>query len=504
MNLTWKRTAIAVALTASFAAPATAQTKPVTIVVPEAIISLDPCNTSHSHVGRPMKQNVVETLVELDPANAGVLPRLAKSWELLEDGVTWRFVLRDDVKFHDGEGFTSAAVKAAVERTLNPQLTCITRDKFFGSTTLETTLVDDYTIDIKPTPPQTILPILMTALAISSPKTAPDAEERNPIGTGPFRIENWTQGESLALRRFDEYWGGPAAIESVNFVYREESSVAAAMVTTGEADLAPYISVQDATNPDTDVAYLNTETVNLVFTNNVAPLDDVRVRKAMNFAIDRNAFIGTILSKDTQVASQYVLPFINGYNIDIQPWPYDPEQARALLAEAKADGVPVDTELTFYGAAGFMSNQTDVMTALVQMWADVGVNVRIQAIDKAQLIDLLSRPHDGRSAGIIVRSHDNNTGDAGITLRQNYHSTGSYGEAEDPELDALIEQGEGASGEDRTKAFQAAFKRITDEIVPEAILFHLVGFARVGDRVEFTPNSLTNSELHLSEIKLKN
>lgn len=497
-----KRVAAAAAVIV-MAVPAYSQGSVVTVVVPEAIISLDPCNTSHSHVGRPMKQNVVETLVELDPAAAGLLPKLATEWELRDDD-TWRFKLREGVKFHDGETFDATAVKAAIERTLNPDLACITRDKFFGSTTLETTVVDDVTIDIKATPPQPILPILLSAIAISSPNTSPDAEERNPAGTGPFQIGEWVQGESLALRRFDEYWGDPPEIESVNFVYRAESSVAAAMVATGEADLAPYLSVQDATNPETDVAYLNTETVNMVLTNNVAPLDDVRVRRAVNFAIDRSAFIGTILSEDVQVASQYVLPFISGYNPAIEPWPYDPEQARVLLEEARADGVPVDSEIVFYGAAGFMSNQSDVMAALTQMWQDVGLNVRIQSIDKAQLIDLLSRPHDGRSAGIIVRSHDNNTGDAGITLRQNYSSTGSYSELNDPELDALIEKGEQATGDDRTLAFQEAFKRITEVDVPEAILFHLVGFARVGERVEFTPNALTNSELHLSEITLNN
>jgi peptide/nickel transport system substrate-binding protein len=493
--------ALAAPLFAIMAAPVHAQDDDLTIVVPEAIINLDPCQTAHSHVGRPLKQNVVETLVELDPETAGIKPRLATSWEMI-DANTWRFHLRENVKFHDGEPFTAEAVKATVERTMNPALDCITRTKFFAAAKLDVTAIDDLTVEVKTEPAQPILPILFSTLAIASPKTNPNDVERNPIGTGPYAIESWEQGESLGLRRFDDYWGGTPEFSHVNFVYRPESAVAAAMVTTGEADLAPYISVQDATNPETDVAYLNTDTVHMVMTGNVPPLDDLRVRQALNYAVDRQAFIGTIVSDQVQLASQLVLPLVNGYNPDLKPWPYDPEKAQALLAEAKADGVDVDAEIVLYGAAGFMSNQSDIMAALVEMWNAVGLNVRAQTIDKGQLVDLLSKPHEGRPPAILVSAHDNNTGDASFTIRFKYHSTGGQSETNDRELDRLIEEGEVASGEERTHLFQQAFARV-NEVVPDVILFHLVAFARVAPDIDFTPNSLTNSELHVSEIHRK-
>ena len=494
--------AAATMVVASMTTPVLAQDNDLTVVVPEAIVLLDPCNIAHSHVGRPLKQNVLETLVELDTETAGVKPKLATEWEMIDED-TWRFKLHDGVTFHDGEPFNAAAVAASIERTMNPAIECITRSKFLAAvTSISTEVVDDLTIDVTTTPPQPILPILLTTLGISSPKTNPTEWETNPQGTGPYKIEQWTQGDSLLLARNDSYWNGTPEFDHVNFVYRAESAVAAAMVTTGEADLAPYLAVQDATNPETDVAYLNTDTVQFVMTGNVPPLDDLRVRQAINYALDRQAFIGTIVADQVQLASQLVLPFVNGYNPDIPVWPYDLEKAKQLLAEAKADGVPVDNEIVLFGATGFMSNQDDIMAASVEMWKQAGFNIRAQTVDKAQLVDLLTRPHEGRPAGILVSAHDNNTGDASFTIRFKYHSTGAQSETNDPQLDALIEEGELATGEARTKAFQGAFARI-NEIAPDAMMFHLVGFARVGPRVEFTPNNLTNSELHISEIHLK-
>ena len=109
----------------------------------------------------------------------------------------------------------------------------------------------------------------------------------------------------MDLEAFPGYWGAKPAVTSARYVYRGESAVQAAMVATGEADLAPYISVQDATNPATDHSYLNTETAQVALTLDRPPLNDIRVRKALNMAIDRKAFIGTIFSADVQPASQH-------------------------------------------------------------------------------------------------------------------------------------------------------------------------------------------------------
>ena len=149
----------------------------------------------------------------------------------------------------------------------------------------------------------------------------------------------------MVLTRFDGYWGEKPQVEKATYIWRGESAVRAAMVATGEADIAPSIAPQDATDPATDFSYFDRRPPTSGSTSAIPPLNDVRVRKALNLAIDREAMVGTILSKDVVPATQFVVPSINGYNPNLKPWPYDPEQAKDLLAEAKADGVPVDKEI---------------------------------------------------------------------------------------------------------------------------------------------------------------
>jgi len=501
----WALSGAALAATLWLAAgPAVADaSKDITIVVPDAIDNLDPCRSARNDVGRVIKQNVTETLTELKAEDGSIQPRLATAWTQLDPN-TWRLTLRQGVKFHDGSPFDAKAAARSIERTLNPTLDCINRQKFFGGVTLTPKVVDDYTIDIATTPPQPILPTLLSTMTVVPASTPVDQSVKTPIGTGPYVLKDWQPGQKAVLTRLDDYWGDKPEVEQATFVYRGESAVAAAMVKTGEADLAPYIAVQDATDAATDVGYLNTDTAQVVLANNVPPLNDIRVRKALNLAIDRQAFIGTILSKDVQPASQLVLPFINGYAPDLKPWPYDLDEAKKLIAEAKADGVPVDRELTLFGRPGFMANLPDVMSALAQMWGEVGLKVKTQMIEKAQFIELVSAPHPAdRPAGMFLNLHDNASGDAVFTLFFKYSSKGGQSELADPELDKLIVEGGQATGEKRRELYQQAFRRITRDIVPDVMLFHLVGNARVGPRIEFKPDALTNNELQVAKITFK-
>lgn len=478
-----------------------AQDGMITIVVPDSIDNLDPCRSVRNDVGRILKQNVVETLTQLGGEDGSLLPRLATSWEQLDEN-TWRFHLRENVTFHDGSDFNAAAVASAIERTLNPAMDCTTAQRFFSGFTLEVTPVDDHTVDIVASTPQPILPTLLSRLAISAPSTPVDEATNDPIGTGPYFLSAWAPGQSADLEYFADYWGEEPEVTSARYVFRAETAVQAAMVQTGEADLAPYISVQDATNPETDFSYLNTETAQVAISLENPPLDDIRVREALNLGVDREAFIGTILSSGDQVASQIVLPMINGHNPDIEPWPYDPDRARALLEEAAADGVPVDQEIILYGRPGFLPNQSDVLQALAQMWEQVGFNIRVQAIQTAQFIELVTRPHEGdRPASLYFNLHDNSTGDAGGSLFFKYTSVGGQAQGEDDELDELIMSGMQAAGEERTQLFRQAFERITHDLVHDVILWHFVGFARVHPRIVYEPTATTNNEIHIATIR---
>ena len=484
-------------------APALAQeAKDVTIVLGEDIDLVEPCMATRSNIGRIIMQNISETLTQFDVNDGkGVIPRLAESWEDQGNG-TWRFHLREGVTFSDGSAFDAADVKASYERATSDKLTCET-PRYFGETKLGFEAVDEHTIDIPADPAQPILPLLMSLVTIV-PSETPIEFVREPVGTGPNTLESWTPGQSLVLQRRDDYWGEAPAVEKATYVFRSDPAVAAAMVGNGEADLAPSISAVDATNPETDISYLNSETLYLRLDSAIAPISDKRVRLALNMAIDRDAFIGTLLPEGVVSAVAMVPPTTLGWNPDVKQYPYDPEKAEALLEEAKADGVPVDTTLYLIGRSNLFPGVVEVVEAIQQMLQDVGFNVEVQMVEVAQQEELYSKPFkEGRPPQMLAVQHDNSRGDPVFSMFFKYDSQGRQSGIADPRVDEMIATATAATGDERTKAWQELFAYLHDEVVPDVLLFHMVSFARVGDRIEFTPTIATNSQLELAHIAFK-
>lgn len=484
-------------------APAFAQgAKDVTIVLGEDVDLMEPCMATRSNIGRIIMSNVSETLTTYDvKSGKGVLPRLADSWEDQGNG-TWRFNLRKGVTFSDGSAFDAGDVKASFERAMSDKLTCET-PRYFGDTKLSFNVVDDNTIDITAAPAQPILPLLLSLVTIV-PSETPIEFVRQPIGTGPFTLASWQPGQSVVLEQRADYWGEKPAVEKATYVFRTDPAVAAAMVAKGEADLAPSISAVDATNPATDASYLNSETTYLRLDSAIPPINDIRVRKALNMAIDRAAFVGSLLPEGTVPAVAMVPPTTLGWNPDVKEYPYDPEAAKALLAEAKADGVPVDTTLYLIGRSNLFPGVTEVTEALQQMLQDVGFNVDVQMVEVAQQEELYSKPFkDGRPPQMLFVSHDNSKGDPVFSMFFKYDSKGRQSGISDPKVDEMIATASAATGDDRAKDWSNLFAYLHDEVVPDALLFHMVSFARVGDKITFTPTIATNSQLELADIAFK-
>ncbi len=475
----------------------------VTIVLSEELDLVDPCQASRSNIGRVVKQNISETLTEIDPKDGSITPRLATDWQQVDD-LTWRFTLREGVTFHDGAAFNAEAAVYAINRTMDETLDCEVRTKFFGNIALDAKAVDDLMLEIKTDSPVPILPTMMGTFTIVSPNTVMGEHTRDPIGTGPYMFESWSPGENIVTVRNPDYWGDQPEVEKATYVWRSESAVRAAMVQTGEADIAANIAVQDATDPEMDFSYPNSETSRLRIDTTRAPLDDVRVRKALNLAFDRAAVQGTIFSPDVIPATQLVVPSINGHNPDLKVWSHDAAEAKRLIDEARADGVPVDNEITLLGRINIYPNATEIMEVLLAMYQEVGLNVKLQMMEVAEWVDILTKPYAEDRGPVVQQSqHDNNNGDAVFTVYNKYHSEGAQSTIGDPALDDIITRAGEASGEERQKLFQDAFRIINDEIIADVPMFHMVGYTRVGSRVSFQPDISTNSELHLAKISFK-
>ena len=477
------------------------QAREVTVVLVEGLDIVDPCHISRSNIGRVLKQNVFETFTEINPDDGSITPRLAKSWEQV-DADTWRFRLQEDVEFHDGTPFDAAAAKFTIDRLMGGKVYCEDQAKFLGGVKLNVEPVDGNTIDVTTDPPQPILPTLFGTIGVTSPKTPVDQLTREPIGTGPYTFGRWRPDRDIVLERFEGYWGKKPAAEKATYVWRGESAVRAAMVAAGEADIAPNIAPQDATDPKTDFSYFNSETTSLRMSMDVPPLDDLRVRKAINYAIDREGMRGTVLSEEVVPASQLVVPSINGYNPKLEPFPYDPDEAQRLLAEARAAGAPVDKPIQMIGRLEVYPNATESMEAMLAMLQAVGLNVSLQMVEVAQWQDLATKPYaQDRPPTLLQTMHDNNNGDAVFTVYYKYHSSGAQSDmVGHPELDQVIVEAGAATGDRRRELYQEVFRRLREEIVPDVLLFHMVGFSRVSPRLDFKPSIATNSELQLAQI----
>ncbi|MGO4852118.1 ABC transporter substrate-binding protein [Phaeovulum sp. W22_SRMD_FR3] len=481
--------------------PAFAADTDIIIALNEELETVEPCMTSQSNIGRVLLQNVSETLTELNTEDGKLMPRLAESWEDMGNG-TWRFHLRPGVTFSDGTAFDAADVVHSIERTTSDQLSCEIGAKFFGGMKLTTNVVDDTTVEITSDPAQPILPLLFSTMTMV-PSETPMEFTRNPVGTGPYVLAEWNAGQNIILKRRDGYWGEQPAVTQATYVFRSDDAVRAAMVAAGEADIVPLISQNDASNPKTDFSYPNSETTYLRIDSSIAPLNDIRIRQALNMAVDRAAFLGTLIPADASIATHMTPPTALGADVDLGVPPFDVEAAKKLVAEAKADGVPVDQEILLIGRLGNYPNVTEVMEALQQMFSETGLNVKLEMKEVAEWVKYYSKPFAaGEQPAMVAAMHDNNRGDPVFSMYFKYACDGLQSGICDEELNKDIAVATETAGDGRAEAWRKVFQRAHD-LSADVFLFHMVGFSRVSERLDFTPTIATNSELQLAQIKFK-
>lgn len=485
------------------AAPALAfaqQPTGVTIALQSPPASVDACSVLTGFTGRIIKLNVVEALTEVDQVNGGAKPRLASSWEQVTPE-TWRIKLRPDVKFHDGSDLDGDAVAYSIERTLDPAFTCDAYQRYFPTTKVTTKVIDNLTVEITTDPVQPILPTLLEGIPIISKATPRHELTRSPIGTGPFKFTKWDPQAEVLLDRNDAYWGEKPAVSQARFVWRDDSFVRASMVKLNEADIALAIADQHADDPALDVGVSLPELTRIHIHTDQAPLNDLRVRKALNLALDRESLIGVLFNKNVKPASQIVSPGTLGYNPEVKPFPYDPEQAKALVAAAKADGVDTDRPIVLNSMGGNFPNQDEVLEAFIAMWAEAGLNVSFKTLEVGQFRKALRPPFDaGRSPTFSLTNHDNLTGDAGFSLLSKYHSSSWQADVPTPSIDKLIDTGLSQGGEERRETFRKVFTEIHENIVPEVWLYQMASYVRVNPRIKFQPDPAVNSQVDLTKI----
>ncbi|PSL37767.1 peptide/nickel transport system substrate-binding protein [Labedella gwakjiensis] len=345
-----------------------------------------------------------------DPnAAAGVGPALAESWEISEDGLTYTFSLQQGVTFHDGTDFDADAVVYNINRYTDendPHYDAAVGTYYAVLNYVDSVeAIDDSTVAFTLTEPFAFFLADLYNVYFASPTSLDEdgneGQAKNPVGTGPFVFDELTENQSISFTRNDDYWGDAAELDRITVELIPDPAARTAALRSGRVDWI------EAAQPD-DLASL--EDAGFVATGNafdwewswqlftdVAPFDDIRVRQAMNYAIDREAIADDLLHGTAVPAYQFFAEASLYYDEADNIYSYDPDKAEALLAEAGyADGLDITVG---YITAGSGSMQAKAMNeALQAQLSEVGINVTLDPVDFSGMYAALGEGNTGWNA----------------------------------------------------------------------------------------------------------
>jgi peptide/nickel transport system substrate-binding protein len=388
--------AVALALGMAVQSPAAASGKDLTVAVTSITVSLDPMG-ANSNVNERISNNVVEGLIEFDPATKTFKPMLAESWSRPDDK-TILFTLRKGVKCHNGEDFDADDVVFS----LGPQRFrgegapgwSIARSFLGNIETVEA--IDKLHVRMASSYPDPLLEARLgnwmgQMVCKDAFLAAASWEEwgKAVVGTGPYKVASFKPGESIRLEAFDGYWGKKAPAASITYKVVPETAARVSGLLTGEYDIITEI-VPDQfktieNDGKTEIAGGPIRNIRVILYEQTNPvLSDPRIRQAMNYAIDRQAIVDTIFAGRTEVPrSLQHKAFGQMYLADFQATSYDPDKARQLLAEAGYKG----QEISYRYLQDYYAGEVAAAQVLQSMWKAVGLNVKLELCENWDRIE---------------------------------------------------------------------------------------------------------------------
>lgn len=349
--------------------------------------NLDIRHTSGAALEQILIDNIYEGLVTRTQENK-VEDRLAGSHEISEDGLTYTFTLNDDITFHDGAPLTSADVVASYEN-VKTDASVQGNAEFAGVDAI--TAPDAKTVQITLTQPDQNFLFNLTGPAGLVFKAGDETDLKTAEnGTGPFTLERWAKGSSITFSRYDDYWGEKAGLAKVIFQYIPDFTAGVNAALDGSVDVLTavdpnLVSQLEDSGEFTVTTGRTTDKATLAFNNAKAPLDDERVRKALRLAIDHEALVEAVGAGETLYGP---IPALDpGYEDLSELVPYDPTEAKKLLADAGKDKLDLTLTIpSFYG--------TTVAQVLVSDFAKVGVSLEVNRVEFATWLEDVYTNHD--------------------------------------------------------------------------------------------------------------
>jgi len=447
-----------------------------TIALSAPVTSLDPHNY-RSGLDSLADDQLYDTLVSRD-SEMTLQPRLAESWENVSPTV-WRFRLRKGVRFHDGTTFTADAVKINFERLIDPDKP--TRGGFYLAALDSVRVIDDHTVElITKVPTPAFLNYLgRSSVSIISPAALEEYGDDialNPVGTGPFRFLEWIPGTQLVLARNETYFLGAPELDKVVFKPIPEDAARVMALLSGDVDVIQFPPIEYIAALSKDPAFtvlseVGMRVVGIWFNVERYPFTDILVRKALNHAVNKDVIVSELLAGVATKATGVLPPGVWGM-LPYDPYPYDPDKARELLAQAgwsdtdgdgivDKDGQPFRVALT--SPIGKYYKDTDIATVVQAQFREIGVDARVEIWEwAAYLSHLKAHEHDFQIQGWGASA------DADEPLRSNFYCGKPWNVMGycNEQVDALLDKGlQAMDPEERLGNYQDAQRIIIDDAV---------------------------------------
>ena len=350
--------------------------KTITIVQTAEPKSFDPSGTYLSHeenVGTQIMEPIVWLDSDLKPD-----PRLALSWRNVEP-LVWELKLRTGVRFTNGERFNADAVVASFDYMTRAD--SAQKARFTNWEAVQK--VDDATVRVRTKTPDPRFLTTLIQLYIMPPgvlRSKPNSLVENPVGTGPFKLARWDKGQQIVLEANPGYWRGRPKVDRIVFKAVPEASARVAALLARQADLilnvpTELVDLLDR-GPNTKILSApSTRGVPIIFDSRTPPFNDVRVRQALNYAIDRESLNRNFFGGRALIMATTSHPTTSGHNTELKPYPYDPQKAKDLLTQA---GYPTGFEIEFHHPTGRWLKDSEVAQAMAGMLEQVGLRPRLR------------------------------------------------------------------------------------------------------------------------------
>ncbi|KQZ86302.1 peptide ABC transporter substrate-binding protein [Microbacterium sp. Root166] len=496
------------------------------------VSGLDPAMANDGETFRVSRQ-IFEGLVGVEPGTADPAPGLAESWEQSEDGLTYTFALKDGVTFHDGTDFNAEAVCFNFDRMNNftgvaasESLSYYWGKLMRGYAETGTSIYggceatsDTEAVITLTQPFAGFIPALsLPSFAIQSPAAleefaadevggtaeAPVLSEYaqgHPVGTGPFKFESWAPGESLSLSAYEDYWGEQGQVQEVIFQVIGDTTARRQALESGSIDGYDLVAPADlGALEEAGFMLVNRDPFNILYLamNQADPaLADIKVRQAIAHAVDKEQLVTQVLPEGTEVAREFMPPAVIGWNEDVTTYEYDPEAAKALLAEAGFDEAnPLTLQFNYpvNVSRPYMPNPEQIYTNLASQLEAVGIV--LTPVGEEWNPTYLDRIQGGSDHGIHLLGWTGDYNDPDNFVGTFFASAGNEWGFENAELTAALTEARGlATAEEQEAAYLAINEQIM-EFLPGLPLAHPVPTLAFAERVTSYPASPVQDEVY--------